>query len=392
MDQALVVGVSQYQHIRPIRDNEDAAGVRAVLADPNVCGYPAERVHLLAQQDATRERVLDALDQLGREARASRGRTFFYFSGHGGRDDASGHSYLIPYDARKGEYPTTAISAADVAKRLANDGETTVVLDCCFAGGMGGAIDPGGTALSEFDDSLRNQMAVGNRVVLAASRPDEVSYSSRVAPYGVFTGHMLDGLRGKASTDGCTVNVHELFNYVQKQTLHERRGAQRATFIANYSVPITVARYPQPQAPNVIFEKDVFFSFDRNDDLVADWLTHTLQPELERAGLSVWSTNNTGALGYDDDEEAITKSRYVLSIVTADTLKNRDSHFVRTMGTLQAVHTGTPRFIPILREKLQLPLRLRVFAAIDLSEANLMGRKRQMTLLLDRLKKPPHVK
>jgi hypothetical protein len=257
---------------------------------------------------------------------------------------------------------------------------------------MGGAIDLGSTSLAEFDDSLHQQMSAGNRVVLAASRSDAYSYGSRVTPYGVFTGHMLDGLRGKASTDGLTVNVHELFNYVQKQTLHERRGTQRATFIANYSEVITLARYPAPQPPANIFEKDVYFAFDRNDGIVADWLSSTLKPELEREGLSVWSMNNTGGVGFDDDEEAITKSRYVLAVVTADTLKDRNSHFVRTMGTLQAVQTSTPRFIPILRERLQLPLRLRAFAGIDLSEANLMGRKRQMALLLDRLKKPPHVR
>lgn len=397
MDQALVIGVSRYQHLRSISDNQDAAGVQAVLSDPDVCGYPPERVRVLAQSEATRENILAALDQLGREARASRGRTFFYFSGHGGRDAASGHSYLLPVDARKGEYPTTAISARDVAQRLANDGETTVVLDSCFAAGMADAIDPGApapgdTALSELDDSLRQQMSGGNRVVLAASRPDAYSYASRLAPYGIFTGHMLDGLRGKASTDGLSVNVHELFNYVQKQVVHERKNTQRATFIANFENAFTLARYPQPQPPSALFEKDVYISFDRNDNIVADWVAQTLQPELEREGLSVWDSNNKGSLIYDEEEEAITRSRYVLPVLTAETLRNRDSHFARTMATMQAVHTSTPRFIPILREKISLPYKLRVFSGADLSEANLMGRKRQMELLVKRLKKDPNGK
>lgn len=392
MDQALVVGVSQYQHVKHLRDNQDAAGVQAVLADPAVCAYPPERIQVLTGQDATRERVLNALDQLGRDARASRGRTFFYFSGHGGRDPASGLSYLVPFDTRAGELQATAISARDVAQRLANDGETTIVLDCCFAGGMGGAIDAGGTALAGFDDSLRQQLTGGNRVVLAASRPDEVSYSSRLAPFGVFTGHLIDGLRGKASSDGLTVNVHELFHYVQKQTLHERWGSQRATFIANVDGFYVLARYPQPQPPSATFEKDVFFAFDPNDRVVASWLTSYLQPELERAGLSVWDLDLVGGLGYDPLEEAITKSRYVLAIVTGDTLRNRDSHFARAMASMQAVHTSTPRFIPVLREKLQLPLQLRVFGNVDFSDANHTGHQRQMELLLKRLRKPPHVR
>ena len=392
MDQALVVGASHYQHLKPIPDNQDVAGVHKVLADPDVCGYPSERIRVLAESEATRENILAALDHLGQQARASRGRTFFYFSGHGGRDAASGHSYLLPFDARKGEYSTTAISSREVAQRLANDGETTVVLDCCFAGGMGGVIDPDNTALSEFDASLRQQMSGGNRVVLAASRPDTYSYGSRLAPYGIFTGHMLDGLRGKASTDGLSVNVHELFNYVQKQVVHERKNSQRATFIANIDGFFTLARYPQPQPPSDLFEKDVYISFDINDGIVADWAEGTLQPELERAGLTVWDSNKTGALGYDFEEEAITRSRYVLPVLTRETLKHHDSHFARAMGSMQAVHTRTPRFIPILREKMVLPLQLRVFSGIDLSEANLMGRKRQMELLVKRLKKEPHIK
>jgi hypothetical protein len=62
------------------------------------------------------------------------------------------------------------------------------------------------------------------------------------------------------------------------------------------------------------------------------------------------------------------------------------------MGILQAVHTRTPRFIPILREDIPnlYAKAVGMFGPIELHEGNVLSHKRQMELLLKRLKKPPH--
>src|SRR5690349_11357513 len=108
LSQALVVGVSEYHHVGKLRPTRDVPGVRDTLASPDCCGYPPDRVEVLEEAAATRGGILSALDALCERARAPGARSFFYFSGHGGTG-ADGQSYLLPVDARRGAYATTAI-------------------------------------------------------------------------------------------------------------------------------------------------------------------------------------------------------------------------------------------------------------------------------------------
>jgi len=93
--QALVVGVSDYRYLSKLRPTRDAAGVRDVLASPDCCAYPPEQVEVLEESDATRDNIVGALEALGERAKAPGSRTFFYFSGHGGRG-SDGSSYILP--------------------------------------------------------------------------------------------------------------------------------------------------------------------------------------------------------------------------------------------------------------------------------------------------------
>lgn len=396
LSQALVVGVSRYQHVPPLPSSEDVRGVRDVLVDSNVCAYPSERVTVLEEEAATRENILAALDALASQATSPSSRTFLYFSGHGGQG-SDGASYFIPVDARKGEFPTTAISGRELAKHLVRcAGEVTVVLDCCYAGGMAGnsatvteadAPDP----LAPFGDAFRQHIQARGRVVFAASRPDAYSYGSLVAPYGIFTGHMIDGLRGKASTDGLDVTVLGLFNYVSRQVVHSSGKVQHPSFIANIETAYALTRYPKPMQPSIVFEKDVLLLYDREDSIQRDWVKRTLQPELERNGCTLWDYDSFGNMVFDM-EEAIVKCKYVVVLITPAYLRSRMDELKTTMAIMQAVETRSPRFLPVKREPGQLPYLIKSFEGLDLSDANLMGRKRAMERLIARLKKEPHLR
>jgi len=99
--QALVVGISQYQTLNKLRTTKDASGVRDVLASPDYCAFPPERVKLLEEAAATRDNILNALKDMCQSAKESGSRSFFYFTGHGGQGP-DGASYILPVDARKG--------------------------------------------------------------------------------------------------------------------------------------------------------------------------------------------------------------------------------------------------------------------------------------------------
>src|SRR5262245_43009134 len=136
---ALVIGVTEYQHIQRLPRVCDAEDVAGILRDPGACGYHPANVVVLEEVDATRARILEELDRLagraGREATA-----LVYFSGHGGRPPRMGDSYLMPIDGEWGSrelLDTTAISSRVLGEKLAAIGadRLTVLLDCCHAGG-----------------------------------------------------------------------------------------------------------------------------------------------------------------------------------------------------------------------------------------------------------------
>jgi len=403
LSQALVIGASRYQHLGQLRATQDAAGIRDVLASPDYCGYSPEHVQVLEEEAATRDEILAALDAMCERARATGSRSFFYFSGHGGTG-ADGLSYLLPIDARRGAYATTAISGRELSERFARcAGELTVVLDCCRAAGVAspreaaapaapagaaGAPDPG---LGAFTDSLRDEIQPRGCAVFAASRADGSAFVAPDAPYGIFTGHLLDGLRGAASTDGRDVTVDQLFDYVSQRVVLASGKAQRPSLIASLEEFYPLTRYPQAIEPNPIFEKDVYVSYDPDDPALEEWVAKVLRSELggPGAGFSIWDHDELGSLKLEV-EEAIVRSRYVIVLLTRAYLKRRFEELKTTMAIMQAVNTRTRRFIPIQREQFSIPLYIQAFSGIDMSPQREMKFRRNMDSLIRRLRKQPH--
>lgn len=358
---------------------------------------------VLDEEAATRDNILAALRATCERARAPGSRTFFYFSGHGGQG-SDGSSYILPVDARRGQYRTTAISARELSPLLDRcTGELTVVLDCCRAAGMASRdvlldatpylttphLEEQHIELTAFTDSFRNEIQARGRVVFAASGTDGKSFVSPEAPYGIFTGHLLDGLRGAASTNGGDVTVAQLFDYLQQRVVLSSRDAQRPSFIANIETFYPLTRYPRPIAPSAVFEKDVYVSYDRGDPALRDWVAKVFQPELESHACSIWDYDD---LGYNQlvVEEALVKSRYIVMLLTPSYLKERFQEFTTTMAVLQAINTRTPRFVPILRELCQLPLWIQAFVGLDMTPRKAMEFHGMMSRLIKRLKKQPH--
>jgi Caspase domain/TIR domain len=390
-EQALLIGVSQYQHVSSLPQTEDVPGLRKVLVSPDHCAYPGERVATLEEGAATREAILAALDELRSQASAPGSRTLFYFSGHGARGP-DGTSYLLPVDARKEDLAATAISARELSRRLDRcAGEVTVMLDCCFAGGMGDAIAASLDEVASFDAALCDTVGSRNRVLLAACRPYQGARVSRDAPHGQFTGYVIQGLYGKASTDGLGVTVQQLFDYVQKHIVCWGRDAQHASFIASTEQFYSLTRYPAPIPKSVVFEKDVYLAYDRSDETVQYWIERTFQPELERNGCSVWDYDSIGELKLDF-KEAIAKSKYVVVLLTPGYLRSRLDELKTTIAIMQSLHTRTPRFIPVQRERCSIPGDIGAFEGLDLTDANIMQHKRSMERLIKRLKKEPHLR
>ena len=165
----------------------DAASLHGLLTQR--LGFPAENVILLKNQDATREKIIAALEWLATNPEIdSESDVVFYYSGHGLRNapdiglnapqTAPGYA-LVPFDFKNFDYKTGAGllwdgQLADYLSRI-NPGRMWITIDSCFSGG--------------FD---RPGISGPNRVVTLSSQAGELSGEIRETRRGVFTQFMVD--------------------------------------------------------------------------------------------------------------------------------------------------------------------------------------------------------
>src|SRR5262249_23485986 len=220
---ALVVGVTNYQHVRRLPPLHDAQDLATLLRDPAQCGYPPENVTLLVDEQATLAFVREALANLARRTDGE-STVLVYFSGLGGRIEAgpyAGH-YLLLVDS---VYPDdsslarTALRAEEFMAALdaLPARRVLVILDCSHAGGIAdfrsltsSTLQPG------LSESQYNALAARRgRVVMASSGSTEISVVLPGAAHGLFTEHLLGGLAGRAGGDDGFIRAFDLFGYVQ---------------------------------------------------------------------------------------------------------------------------------------------------------------------------------
>lgn len=221
---ALLIGVDQNKLpslALPIV-KKDVTKLNEVITHPDRCGYIEENVRLLSGPDATRERILEGLDWLkGKlEADSDANQTaFIYYSGHGHRE-ATGESFLLPYDFR---FPVRlgGLAAKDFAESIdrIRPRRLLIVLDCCHAEGMGvkDATESGLTSAAVTPDTPGvGLLADGDgRAVLSSSRDSQQSFIRNDGQMSVFTYHLVEALTGHTGRPAWEdVTVTEVMEYV----------------------------------------------------------------------------------------------------------------------------------------------------------------------------------
>lgn len=271
---ALLIGVDAYQHLTGLLGApvNDAREMRAFLI--RQLGYHYEDVKLLVDGDATRRRILGAVQDWLVDGTKPGDEVFLYFSGHGSRQlDSSGDEpdgrdeTLVPADASLdgGQELAGMITDDEIATllgRLAGR-RVHVVLDSSHAGATNGPPSESMYLKSpQLADGALNRVAATKSIggstragepesfltsihpgvtVWAASRVDQPALVAREVsawPGGsvdrgsVFTRLFLSGVeerKADADADG-TVTVRELRRYLVKasSTYCERHAADCA--------------------------------------------------------------------------------------------------------------------------------------------------------------------
>jgi serine/threonine protein kinase len=233
---AVLIGVGDYlrsEQVWPLRyAARDAEAMAGVLSDPEVCRFPAHKVKLLTDQSASRDTIAHHLSKWLPEQAQGAEIAVIYFAGHGmiHRIGQRDEGYLLPYDADPDDIVTRGLLMTDLAHWIdaINAGTVIVCLDCCHAAKV---IPRGGTSAESSGRDMRIRPAMleeltgRGRYLIASCDDGQVSLESETRGHGLFTYHLLDGIRGAGDRDGDgQVGVSELFEHVAEAVDRDARA------------------------------------------------------------------------------------------------------------------------------------------------------------------------
>ncbi len=222
---AVVVGIKSYEYVGALRNAvlRDASELAEVLRDPDRCAYPIEQVRHLRDRLATADAVRRELRWLA-EVTGPDDTAVFFFSGHGfraRRADGNGWANaLVAVDGNPADFPAGLIEERELTELLRGirAGRLLVILDACFAAGVGEVKDvvlDSDLVKSGFDESFFERLGHGKgRVLIASSRAEEVSYFAKDGRHSRFSHHLLEALENGVDGDTEIVGVLDLFRHL----------------------------------------------------------------------------------------------------------------------------------------------------------------------------------
>jgi Caspase domain len=131
---AILIGVSAYEdpQFPPIRAARNSlAGMRRVLAEPSLCGWPPETITTISNPES----AADLAVQITNLARATRGVLLIYYVGHGTLTERG--ELCLSVTATRADHPNiTGVPWTLIAEAMRQSpaGMRIAILDCCFAG------------------------------------------------------------------------------------------------------------------------------------------------------------------------------------------------------------------------------------------------------------------
>ena len=224
---ALIIGINKYTHASPLDIAcADAESVSEVLVQD--LGFSKANVTVLLDSQATKMEILKQF--LSFESLSADDRLFVFFAGHGttvaGQRGQVG--YLVPVDGRLDDKSTlirwdelTRNSEIIPAKHI------LFVMDACYSG----LAIQRATSIGE-QRFISDMLQRFSRQVITAGKADE-KVADGGGPTGnnsIFTGHLLEGLQGKAANEKGVLTASYLMDYVYKKVGGDSRSHQTPHF------------------------------------------------------------------------------------------------------------------------------------------------------------------
>ncbi|KPJ78714.1 MAG: hypothetical protein AMJ54_01930 [Deltaproteobacteria bacterium SG8_13] len=255
---AVTIGISKYAdtNIPQLRyAAADAQSFYNWLVSPQGGKYAPARVTLLIDADATASNIRKALFEWLSQA-IEEDTVTIYFAGHGSPQspDHPENLFLLPYDTQYDSVASSGFPMWDIEtalRRFIKAKNVIVITDACHAGGVGQSFDiarRAGRGVSVVPMSSTLQTLSKNRdgiCILSAS--DDNQFSREGAQWGgghgVFTFHLLEGLKGKAdyNADGRTT-LGELIPFLSEQIRRETKNSQSPTVAGRFDPALSIGK------------------------------------------------------------------------------------------------------------------------------------------------------
>lgn len=226
---AVIIGVERYRDL--IGADHAARDARAVAKYvERALGVPGENIVVRENERATLADVRSYLEGWLKEKAKPDSEVFIYFSGHGTPDPATGHGYIVPYDASPASIKEAGYSLRRLYETLGAlpVKRALVVLDACFSGAGGPrTVLAKGTRpiVPIIEDPV---LASGKIAVLSAASGSQISGTYQEKGHGLLTYYLLRGLQGEADADrDRKLSLVELYGYLLPKVVVEARRAYR---------------------------------------------------------------------------------------------------------------------------------------------------------------------
>jgi len=207
----ITVGVADYAYLNDLRKAEKDARDMAALFRTHT-----KNVYALTGANATRDNVVKLMKKIFCNTKKN-DVVVFFFSGHG---DETG---MCVYETG-GPKNNASLSYKDIQSVMQHCKAETKLLfvDACHSGGARANQTTSG--LTEEWNTMANK----NKVMLfLSSRTGETSLENLTAPNGMFTTHLLRGLKGGADNNrDRVVTARELFDFVSQRVKKESGNRQ----------------------------------------------------------------------------------------------------------------------------------------------------------------------
>lgn len=234
---AVIVGVASYTHMPSLRyTDDDAYQIFAFLKSPEGGALPNDQIKLLIDENATRQNILAAMNEVLLKADEN-DVVLMYYSGHG----LPGMFLPIDFDGYKNSLQHEEV--LEIFNR-SKAKHKLCIADACHSGSLLASRTPFKNRIKQFYDVYEKTR--GGTALIMSSKSQEVSLEASGLRQGVFNHYLIRGLQGEADyNDNKIVTVSELYDFIDDGVRNYSKDKQKPSIAGNYDpeMPLSNVRY-----------------------------------------------------------------------------------------------------------------------------------------------------